>query len=376
MAPLLTYSLFYLLLAHFSFTSVVGTVAIESRDSSPISVTASDWIWTATTTANTFVGLRKDFTPPLGKLPVAAEIVITASEFFTLFVNGDLVGSGTPPARTRFAQRFCADLIPSLNVFAVNASTASTLGGLIATILVTYSDGTTDTLVSDSTWRAKSGLPAGFEQLSFDDTAWAAATVSGSYETGIWASTEVYIPSDPPVLTLERATWIWTDVIPPSGILPVGPRAFRQTFSSAPGQVPATANIVIAADNQYTLYVNGVNIGNGTSNKIAQHYTVNFATGPTEIVLAVLANNTDVSVAGLLVEMEVNMQPSGPASCTAGSFVLTDAGWKSTKGDIPAGFEQPEFDDSAWPPADAGGLYGAAPWGNLPIAAASPPVTI
>ncbi|KAJ6527656.1 hypothetical protein B0H19DRAFT_1083751 [Mycena capillaripes] len=83
--------------------------------------------------------------------------------------------------------------------------------------------------------------------------------------------------------------------------------------------------------------------------KVAQRYTVNFASAPTEVVIGVLATQTAAGAAGLVLAMELNMVPSGRANCTAGAFLLMDAGWKSTKGAIPAGFEQPGFDDSSWP---------------------------
>ncbi|KAJ7122347.1 hypothetical protein C8R44DRAFT_876643 [Mycena epipterygia] len=94
----------------------------------------SDWIWTPTVTVNALVGFRKDFTPPVGKALVASEILITAATHLELFVNGEYIGAGTPPA---------------FNVFAVNASIGgSANGGMLATILLTYSDGSTDMLVT------------------------------------------------------------------------------------------------------------------------------------------------------------------------------------------------------------------------------------
>ncbi|KAJ6483651.1 hypothetical protein DFH09DRAFT_404881 [Mycena vulgaris] len=375
MAPLFFYALFSLLSASVALSSAPGDLSIDRRATSPLSFTASKWIWTPTTTANAFVALRKDFTPPLGKSLVAAEILITAATAMELFVNGDYVGSGTPPRRGGFARRFCVDLLPSYNVFAVNASTTGVSNGaMLATILLTYSDGTTDTLLSDSSWRVHAGLPLGFEQLSFDDTAWPVATVAGAYGNTNWPV--ILIPSDPPVLTLDRAQWIWTNVVPATGTLPAGSRAFRRTFDLAPGQTPMSANILITTDNQYTLYINGVSIGSGTNWKVAQHYTVNFQPGTSEIVVAILATNTVASAAGVLLAMEVNMQPSGRATCTAGGFLLTDAGWTSTKGAIPAGWEQPGFDDSAWPVVVAEETYPGAKWGTVTIAAPSPAVTV
>jgi hypothetical protein len=192
------------------------------------------------------------------------------------------------------------------------------------------------------------------------------------------------IPADPPTLGLDRAQWVWTNVIPASGTLPAGSRAFRRTFTPAPNQIPASADIIIAADNEYSsrdrarsLYVNGVNVGNGTNWKIAQHYVVNFASAPTEIVLAVLATNTAASTAGVAAAMQVNMVPSGRTNCTAGSYLLTDSGWKSTKDAIPAGFEQLGFDDSTWPAVAQQGAYpDTAPWNTITIAAPSVPITI
>ncbi|KAJ6529777.1 hypothetical protein B0H19DRAFT_1384886 [Mycena capillaripes] len=377
-------SLMPLCVALLSLIFVPFSVAAVNNGSLAPAVTtalnfaSSNWIWTPTTTPNAFVALRKGFTPPLGKSLIAAEIITTADNQFTFYVNGDFVGSGTPPARTRFARRFCVDLLPSFNVFAVNASTTATSdGALIATILLTYSDGTTDTLLTDSSWRVKNGLPAGFAELSFDDTTWPVATIAGAYGAAPWDP--VFIPSDPPVLGLDRAQWIWTDVLPVSGKVPVGSRAFRRVFTPAPGQMPASATIIITADNAYTLYVNGVTVGTGGGVKTAQHYTVNFASPASEVVLAVLATNTGsaASTAGVIAAMEINMVPSGRASCTAGAFLLTDAGWKSTKGTIPTGFEQPGSDDSAWPVVVAEETYAAGPtWGTVTIAAVSPPVTI
>jgi hypothetical protein len=68
-----------------------------------------------------------------------------------------------------------------------------------------------------------------------------------------WNAVLVDIHTDPPVLGLEHTQWVWTDVVPASGTLPAGSRAFRRTFPLAPGRVPQTATILISADNSYSL---------------------------------------------------------------------------------------------------------------------------
>ncbi|KAJ7779817.1 hypothetical protein B0H16DRAFT_726385 [Mycena metata] len=378
------HSVIALLVAGASLTSGLAVqnatnVSPAPDVTSPLTLSASRWIWnSATTTANAQIGLRKDFTPPLGKALIAAEIIIAGNNRFQLYVNGDYLGAGDRP---RFGHRFCVDLLPSFNVFAVNASTTvsgsgGVSGGLIATILLTYTDGTTDTLVTDSSWRVKQAPPAGWETLGFDDTTWAVATVVGSYGVSPWQTVVVALPADPPVVSFANVAWVWTDVVPASGTVPAGSRAFRSTFVPDPNQVPASATIIISADNAYTLYVNGVTIGSGSSWPTAQRYTVNFTSRPTELVLAVLATNTVASAAGVILSMEVNMVPSGRNNCTAGVFLMTDGSWKSTKDLIPAGFEQPGFDDSTWPAVVGEGAYGVAPWDTLTIATVATPVAV
>ncbi|KAF7353592.1 hypothetical protein MVEN_01043500 [Mycena venus] len=319
MAPLFINAFFAFLLTKASLCAA-ATVATAPEPAATTALTfvASEWIWTPTTTAGAIVGLRKDFTPPLGKALIAAEAIITASNRMQFYVNGDLIGSGTPPNRGAFASRFCIDLLPSFNVFAVNARTNGADGAMLAAIRVTYSDNTTDIIVSDATWRVKGLPPASFEQLSFDDTTWPAGTVVGAAGDAPWGP--LFIASNPPVLALTRAQWVWTDVVPTTGLLPAGSRAFRRTFVPAPNQTPMTANILIAADNEYTLYVNGVQIGSAANAKVAQHYVVDFQPTTSEIVLAVLATNTGTATsrAGVIAFMEVNMVPTGRVGCTAG----------------------------------------------------------
>lgn len=75
-----------------------------------------------------------------------------------------------------------------------------------------------------------------------------------------------------------------------------------------------------------------------------------------------------------------NVPPGGPAGLiatirvayddgTSGTFI-TDTTWNTLVATPPAGFEQPQFDDSAWPAVVNEGRYGVSPWGNTVV----PPV--
>ncbi|KAJ7831746.1 hypothetical protein B0H13DRAFT_2371302 [Mycena leptocephala] len=363
----------------FAFATNVDSRSLSLRPrGAALDFTGASWIWSSDSQVGVLSAFRKDFTPPFGKSLIAAEIITAVDNSLAFYVNGQFIGNGSGLHGVRFARRFCASLLPSYNVFAVAASTTlstQTPPAFIATIYLTYSDGTTDTLATDTSWRAMSPFPVDFAQLTFDDTTWPVATVVSTNPDLPFGS--VFIPTDPPVVSFAWTPWVWTDISPsPStGLVPPGLRAFRQTFTTAPGEVATTATIMITADDEYTLWVNGVLIGSNSNYVIAQVYTVDLA--PTDtIVFAVLATNggTGPNPAGLLASVEINMAVTGRASCTAGALLQTDVTWKSTQGSIPTGWELPGFDDSAWPPVVVAGLYPNAPWGSVMTAAPSPPV--
>ncbi|CAK5262411.1 unnamed protein product [Mycena citricolor] len=347
---------------------------LAARDSSAIDFKNSKWIWTPPTT-NLNAALRKVFSPPRGRSLIAAEIILAANTDFQLFVNGDFVGSGTPPSRLRFAPRYCVDLDPSYNVFAVNATTITNSGALIATILVTYQDFSKSLLITDPSWRVSPTFPAGWAAPEFDDTVWTTASVLGAYGAQPWA--EVNIASTPPVLTFDRGNWIWTNAVPSNGLLPAGQRAFRRTFTPAPNQRPASVDVIITADDRYSLWVNGVLVGNGTDHRTAQHWVVQFANPPPKVVFAVLATNVGANTAaGVIIEAVVSMVPTGRANCTASAWVTSDQTWVSTLDTIGQGWEQPNYDDSTWPAAVNEVAYPGAPWNTVVIAAAATPTVI
>jgi len=163
----------------------------------------SKWIWTDSSgatavPANTTADFRLDFAAPFGKTPVSASIIISADNVYTLYVNGEQIGHGED---FQESQNYCVDLEPDCNnVFAVavlnepGAGGVATPAALITAIDVTYIDGTSDTIVSDASWRAHSET-AGFESAGFDDSAWPFAVVVGNANSPPWG-----VPSIPSVL--------------------------------------------------------------------------------------------------------------------------------------------------------------------------------
>ncbi|KAG6818957.1 hypothetical protein H0H93_016875, partial [Arthromyces matolae] len=307
---------------------------------------------------------RRDFTPTNGKVPVSANILITVDNAYTLYVNGKEIGSSHD---FRSAQRYCVPLVNECNTFAVSAQNDSPAGagnaaGVLAAIQIHYSDGFVETIVTDGNWHGISGTPKGFQEPAYDDSQWAAAFVEGPYPTTApWNSYTISIPPDSqnPGPSLQNAQWIWTNELKgPGSSVPIGSRAFRRTVTLPNGRLAIQAKVLIATDNAFTLYINGLLVGSGESFTVANRYVVNFP--PTSrVVIAVYATN---------------VPPGGPAGvfaafdlvscdCSYDDYFVTDGQWKYSLG-TPSGFINPDYDDSAWAWAVTEGGYGASPWGR------------
>lgn len=144
---------------------------------------------------------RRFVPTPQGVLPFLANVLISVDNAYTLFINGQTIGTGTN-ATFHQAQSFCVPLSsPCGTLIAVNGSNINdTIGlntaGILAKIQITYSDGSTQTVVSDARWKAlnTSSIPAGFNQSFFDDSAWPNAVTEGVIGSPPWGN--ITLPSN------------------------------------------------------------------------------------------------------------------------------------------------------------------------------------
>ncbi|KAH9479793.1 hypothetical protein JR316_0008388 [Psilocybe cubensis] len=347
--------------------------------------TGAQWIWIPGRAADGVTyppgnaTFRRDYYPPAGKTPLSANILVTVDNAFTFWVNGNKIGTGDD---FRNAHRYCVPLVADCNVFAIEgqnvptgtASNAGNAAGAIAAIQVRYTDGYTETIVTDSEWHAIAGAPAGFEQVAYDDSKWPAPFVQGPLTTGPWNKPPYVINIPPetqdPGPDLTTATWIWTNEVDSAGDAPVGARAFRKVVTLPPGQLADTITMDIFADNEYTLYINGRVVGSGRNYvpgtntvPIAQRYQVDFEPSNT-ITIAVYAHN-DNGPASVIASGQIKGCGCG---CGTTAFVSTDSSWRySTEVPSPAGFIEPGFDDSKWSQAISEGVYGGGSWGNIAL---------
>lgn len=150
----------------------------------------ASWIWTPEATTPVAPAEPRAFRRTLtsAKTAVSAEIAITADDLYRLSVNGRDLGSTTGAENEwQQARRFFTALEPTRNVIAVRTNNGpNSPAGLLATIKVTYSDGTTETIITDNTWKAAKTFPEDFANPSFDDSTWANAVTQAAYGSGPW----------------------------------------------------------------------------------------------------------------------------------------------------------------------------------------------
>jgi alpha-L-rhamnosidase len=187
---------------------------------------SAQWIWARRTTETQRVGLRRAF--DLTHKPEAATLLVTADNFFTLFVNGRRVG-GTEARlgsdmEWQNAHRF--DLTPFLsagrNVIALEAKNAGGPAGAIALLQLRWV-GRHQEIVSDAHWRVREDPLAGWEQPGFQDSTWDPAAVIAALGGGPWAGGLRNWPGldeDPPYLAhLAVAPDAVTPISPGSGLI-------------------------------------------------------------------------------------------------------------------------------------------------------------
>lgn len=310
---------------------------------------------------------------------------MTVDDGFTLYLNGAVVG--TAPNTTdewKSAQVFTVALSPTVNLFAVlafNRADVNTGGegpaGLLASIQISFSDGTSAIIVSDSTWKATKTIPPQFQSLATDDSQWESASILGAYGSGPWG-TQVTLPSSGPALSLNGSTWIWSSESDTKPNAPAGSRAFRNTYTVPSGKEAVGITAIVTADNSFVLYLNGGIVGTSPTGinawQTAERYTLSVLpssnVAPTQFLFAVNATNDpdattgDDGPAGLLAAIQI--------SYSDGTFDIyrSDSTWLVDK-TVASNFFQVSTSDSTWSNATTIGLYGIQPWSNVVISAAS-----
>src|ERR1700759_2565428 len=115
-------------------------------------------------------------------------------------------------------------------------------------------------------------------------------------------------------------------------------RDFRREVMAPYGKTATDAQIIIAADNNYTLYVNGDLIGQGNDWEVSQQYCVTLEPGCNVFAVAVENQGTTPNPAAWIAAIQINYADG------TSDIIRTDTGWRDNN--ATAGFQNVLFDDS------------------------------
>ncbi|KAF7360240.1 hypothetical protein MVEN_00752800 [Mycena venus] len=146
-----------------------NSVTLASPDPNAPSLTGGTWIWSTSDAAFSFpagtVGFRKNVVTPNGKTAQSCTILLTADNTFVLYVNGNYIGA--PPNepdplleayRWNHARQFNVGLNAAANTFTIIVTNflfptgMASPAGLVASISIRYTDGSSDVVVTDPSW--------------------------------------------------------------------------------------------------------------------------------------------------------------------------------------------------------------------------------
>ncbi|KAJ7861840.1 hypothetical protein B0H14DRAFT_2741437 [Mycena olivaceomarginata] len=383
-APLRSVCLLTLLTRYFPsvLTQYVGPI-LEKRDAfSSSGLASASWIWfpepdILTTAPAGSVAFTKTVVTPSGKTAASASISIAVDNNFTLWCNAQPIGAsdGIVADGWQSAQILSAALNATSNVFSVlgtnsNPGTpgAANPAGLLAAIRIFYTDGSNDTILSDSTWLASGMIPADFP-LPHDLSSFVHVQVATKYGSGPWG-TSVTVPTPSPnPLNLTGSSWIWS-TSNAAADAPVGTVGFRKTVVSPSGKSATSATVLLSADNTFQLLINGQYVGappfdnNAVGSFESWEYAQRFAVTLTPLtnVFTVLATNFPgrlggTSSAGVIAALQIGYSDGST------TIIRTDASWLA--GPFTSASLFLAAADSTLGPAISQGLFGMSPWGQL-----------
>jgi alpha-L-rhamnosidase len=198
----------------------------------------------------------------------------------------------------------------------------------------------------------------------------------GLLKAGDWTARwiEADLKADAPAAaSLSGAKWIWC---PEAGVdlaktAPAGDRFFRCRISVPAGEKPEAAQIILAVDDQFTLFVNGKQAGRFAEQDgwmRPQRYDLLPLLTSGSNVVAVAGKNIQF-VAGVCAKIMVRYPGKDP------QVIVSDRKWKASD-KAADGWNTSGFDDADWKDSFEIAAFGEGPWRNAASALAAGPVPI
>jgi len=157
------------------------------------------------------------------------------------------------------------------------------------------------------------------------------------------------------------ARWIWFPEGDPRKEAPKAIRYFRRTFKLPEGVRVTRARIAITADDQFVLFLNGVEVGRSDGKRDAwrrpRSFDLSKHVHAGVNVIAVSVTN-EGGPAGLLAKLVIELEGAEQMS------IVTDSQWRTSEREM-GGWNEAGFDESNWKSAIELGMYGVEPWGYI-----------
>ncbi|KAF8661639.1 hypothetical protein AX16_001281 [Volvariella volvacea WC 439] len=331
------------------------------------------WVWTPQPEAPVApvgdIVLRRTFSTPDGKSAQYATAVMTADNLLVLFVNGQPIGA-TPDRENVWqeAQKFTFALNATSNTFVVRATNQPEprVGGpgaaaFLGAVEIHYTDGSSDIISSDASWKATEKFAALFYLSEFDDSQWPAAAAIAQYGIDPWGTRVSIPPAETNSLSISDSEWMWTGDT-------AAPRvAFRRTIPTPADKTAESAAVLVAADRSFRFFLNGELVGSPPSSEESWRFAQRFyipLNGHTNYFVATAEATAAERPSGLIVAIEIRYSDGTTENFRSGSS------WEAAT-NPPEGVEFPST-DAEWTRATSLGTYGMNPWQELSIADAYP----
>ncbi len=203
----------------------------------------------------------------------------------------------------------------------------------------------------------RNGLPSGWSPPAY----WTVGLLRDADWTGKWIGRNEPASAEPTLdKELKTAQWVWFPEGNPAASAPVAKRYFRRVIA-----IPADRKVIrafssVAADNSYTIFVNGRKAGSGGSYSTADTAMITKFLRPGNNVVAIEAANVGDSPnpAGLIGAISIEFEKGDPM------VVVTDGQWRVSDKEA-KGWKGVDAQATGWSEVKLLGKYGIEPWKNI-----------
>lgn len=175
-----------------------------------------------------------------------------------------------------------------------------------------------------------------------------------------WHAQWIGLDGTEPGSLLSGTSWIWFPEPRPEQAAPLGTRYFRHAFDLSGRGAVKSATWLVSGDNQFTAFVNGEKVGEGTNFKSASEFDISHQLHPGHNLLAASVQNTGdgPNPAGFVGLLRIEFEQGSPL------LIPSDETWRASAEEL-SGWTQLGYDDSTWLAARRLGPVGMQPWGEV-----------